>query len=117
LTSIQAAAFQAAVWEIINEDAGTAYSVTKLNGATYASYGGSAPAWVTQANTWLTSVWNDTNPAPDIGLRVLANSSTQDFALVVPCLGSNPIPEPLTMAGVALGLCASGAYVSKRRKG
>lgn len=117
-----AQALQTAVWEIINEETDHAYSLTKLNGHTYASYGSAVPWWVTQANDWLGHVWSNHDDAlggdlgvPDIGLRCIVNTTTQDFALVVPGVGSNPIPEPLTVLGIFVGLAAVGNYLRRRR--
>jgi hypothetical protein len=101
-----AAAFQAAVWEIIYQ-AGTTYDVTA--GTTTITGG----AWTTLANYWLTHLEaND----PDIGLRVLVSDGRQDFAIIVPGIGRDPIPEPVTMAGLLLGIGGLGGYIRRRRR-
>ena len=112
-----AAAFQASVWEIVYEDANNAYDVSYHNAATRGAFyieeywGGSG--WLDTANAWLADLGTDD---PDIGLRVLANVDKQDFAVTIPGLGAAPIPEPLTMLGVFLGVGGLGAYVRRRQK-
>ena len=116
LDAKKATAFQAAVWEIINEDAGTAYALTgTTKGNLYTTAPAGTDTWVTTANGWLTTVWSYTDPVPDIGLRVLVNPITQDFALVVPGLGSNPIPEPLTLLAFGSAIAGLAGYIRRRR--
>jgi len=105
-----AAAFQAAVWEIIYEDTDTyTYDVTDgdlwieiVNGS----------GWLTTANDWLAGLGTD---KPDVGLRVLANDDYQDYALVVTDLPADPIPEPVTLAGLMLGVGSLVGYLRRRR--
>jgi hypothetical protein len=112
-TADGAAAFEACVWEIVYENSGT-YNVdytSALKGDFYVKPT-SGNGWVATANTWLGTLGTD---QPDIGLRVLASSGYQDFALTVPGLGADPIPEPVTMAGLMLGIGSVVTYVRKRR--
>jgi len=111
-----AAAFQAAVWEIIHEDSSepatyTARSGSGLRMEEYRSYG-----WLDLTDDWLGWLsapgWED----PELGLRVLANADRQDYALTVPPLGSGSVPEPLTLAGALAGVAAVGAYVRRRKR-
>jgi len=105
-----AAAFQAAVWEIVYEESGT-YDVFSGDIAlTY--YWGSG--WLDTANDWLDALGSD---QPDVGLRVLANADKQDFAMWVPGLPAAAIPEPLTALGLLLGGAALTAYSRRRRSG
>jgi len=116
-TNNGAAAFQACVWEIICETSGT-YDV--LRGSADAGnfymqeYWGSG--WLTTANGWLDVVSSTAEDPVDIGLRVLVNEDTQDYALTIPGLGGIPvIPEPLTMLGVFGGIAGLGGYVRRRQ--
>jgi hypothetical protein len=111
-----AAAFQACVWEIINETTAT-YQVHKIPGTTKGSfymdeYWGSG--WLTTADTWLASL--AARPVPtNSGLRVLVNPGYQDYALtIVPQNPNPPVPEPVTMAGLLMGLGAAATYVRRR---
>jgi hypothetical protein len=101
-------AFQAAVWEIVNETG--AYNV--LNGS-FQAWGGSLNT--TLVNGWLTGL-----AGKEINTNVMAlvNPTTQDYALVVPGFGSteSPIPEPITMAGVLFGISGLVGYVRRRAK-
>ncbi len=114
----EAAAFQACVWEIINETTDT-YDVDYLSddkGSFYVKeYWGAASDWRLTANAWLDDVALMTED-PDIGVRVLANPDTQDFAVTIPGLGAGVpiIPEPLTMLGVFVGVCALAGHVRQR---
>jgi len=113
-TPDEAAAFQASVWEIIFEQEST-YDVDSASddkGSFYMSYYW-AGSWISMANTWLSALsgYDD----PDIGLRVLANDELQDYAITVPGLGGEPIPEPLTMLGVFAGVAGLGGYIRRRR--
>lgn len=44
----------------------------------------------------------------------LVNSQTQDFMLIVPG-ATDTVPEPLTMAGLGMGICGLVTYIRKRR--
>jgi hypothetical protein len=99
------AAFQASVWEIIYET--SAYDV-KQNVFRITSSNASRDL----ANYWLTHL-GDVDPC--LGLRILVRDDQQDFAIVVPGVGRDPIPEPVTMAGVMLGIGSIAGYVRRRR--
>jgi len=109
-TNDGAAAFQACVWEIVYEAPANAYSVT--TGDLHMDYYWGS-GWLGTADTWLGNLGTET---PNIGLRVLANTDTQDFALYVPGLPADPIPEPVTTLGLLLGGAALTAYSRRRRK-
>jgi len=107
-----AAAFQAAVWEIIYEDTDTyAYDVT--DGRLWMERMFWDPDWLTTANTWLTGLGD--NKDYTVGLRVLANEDYQDYALVVLGLPADPVPEPVTLAGLMLGVGSLVGYLRRRR--
>jgi hypothetical protein len=110
----QAAAFQAAVWEII-------YETNKVNDlfdytvATGVFHVDSAETWTDLANTWLGSLGTIADPT-NLGLRILTNGAYQDFAIIVPGVGADPIPEPVTMAGLMLGIGGLSGYIRRRRR-
>lgn len=115
-TAAGAAAFEASVWEIVYETSGT-YNVDFYNsgarGDFYVKPTSGGTGWVDTANTWLANLGTS---HPDIGLRVLASEGYQDFSLTVAGLGADPIPEPVTMAGLMLGIGGLVTYIRKRRK-
>jgi hypothetical protein len=109
LTNNQAAAFQAAVWEIINETSGT-YNV--YNGAFHiAESWGSG--WGGLANTYLGDL---ASYAPDSRVSALVNASAQDYALTISSPNPQPphVPEPMTIAGVLMGLGGLVGYLRRR---
>ena len=113
----KAAAVQAAVWEIINEKAGTAYSLTNTPGETWWTTAGNEGT-INTANGWLTTIntdnavdgGNDLPLYPD--LMVLTNETYQDFTIVRK--GIPPVPEPLTMASAFFAIGGLGAYIRRR---
>jgi hypothetical protein len=128
-TADGAAAFEAAVWEIVYETSGT-YNVDYHSSSSDGLTGtrgnffvdptsgtideSGKYTWVTTANTWLGALGTGT---PDIGLRVLASEGYQDFSLVVTGLGKDSsIPEPVTMAGLMLGIGGLSGYIRRRRR-
>lgn len=115
----RAGAFQAATWEIINETSGNSYGVfTGTFRMKY--YWGSG--WLSSANTLLTMVSNADLSISDPNYHYLAeanvlalvNVDTQDYALYMGA-GGAPVPEPVTMAGLMMGLGGLVTYVRKRR--
>ncbi len=108
-----AAAFQAAVWEIVHETSGT----WGLGGGQFRVSAVTGSGWVGLADSWLNSLAGVSYV--DIGLRALVSPVHQDFALVVPGLPLPPppvMPEPLTVAGVMLGCSSLIGYVRRRRR-
>ena len=102
------AAFQAAVWNIIydtdlNVTSG-AFHVDLVNGV--------EKTWAALSNYWLANLGT---VDPCLGLRILVSENQQDFAIVVPGIGRDPIPEPVTMAGLMLGIGSIAGYVRRRR--
>jgi hypothetical protein len=56
--------------------------------------------------------------APNLNVVALVNEDFQDYALTVADFGSreSPIPEPVTMAGLMLGICGLARYVRRNRR-
>jgi hypothetical protein len=115
----QAAAFQAAVWEIENENAGT-YNVYSGDFQINESWGGSFTLnavtytnWGDYANRALLA--NLGNVIPNEDVVALVNSDFQDYALTIRGLGGQEIPEPVTLAGIVLGIGGLAGYVRRRR--
>lgn len=109
------AAIQVALWEIINETAGSPYDVD--NGAWTTV--GSDPVLAT-ARSWLSLINADnaTGGGDDLkqyyGVMAVASSTAQDFAIVLPANIPPPVPEPLTMGSVFLAVSGLGVYFRKR---
>jgi hypothetical protein len=101
----QSAAFQLAVWEVVNEGTASAYNVN--SGDFYVSSGDSSVRSL--ANTWLTNAMAWTGPSTQ-SLNVWAGpNSTQDLGVFA------PIPEPETYAMLLAGLGLMG-FVARRRR-
>ena len=116
-----AGAFQVAVWEIVNETdmVGGAYVYNLRSGSfwineyTLSGPGGwSDIAWNTLGTGWLNNLAGMT---PRTDVVALVNEDFQDYALTVQGFGSGHAPEPVTLAGVAMGISCLVRYVRKRR--
>jgi hypothetical protein len=110
-----AAAFAAAVWEIVYEE-GAGYDVRSGTiTVTERPHSTPEPSWVGMANDYLGNLSEHTA----IGsVRALTSESTQDFALIIYAAGDMPppIPEPLTMASAFLAIGGLGLYIRKRTR-
>lgn len=111
-------AFQACVWEIVNETSGTYKlgSASQDPNGTFRSWDGSLNVGL--ANGWLSSLGQY---AANRDVIALVNTNTQDYALVDAGSGGNwgappPVPEPLTMAGLMIGIGGVVTYVRRRTK-
>jgi len=116
-----AGAFQVAVWEVVNETdmVGGAYNYNLSSGSfwineyTLSGPGGwSRIAWNTLGTGWLNNLAGMT---PRTDVVALVNEDFQDYALTVQGFGSRHTPEPVTLAGVAMGISCLVRYVRKRR--
>jgi hypothetical protein len=103
----KAAAFQFAVWEIVWEDTST-YDVT-ANDFRVSGYSND-DAWAL-ANYWLGHLAGQETPP----VLALVSETQQDQVILGKGKTPPPIPEPLTMAGLGLGLCGLVGYIRKRR--
>jgi hypothetical protein len=112
-TNTQAAAFQAAIWEIENERTGNPFDVN----AGDLVVGHSNPEIQTVANGWLGSLTGN-SLYYDNNVRAIGNSCSQDyvFTLTATGQGQSLVPEPLTITAVMMALGGLGMYVRKRTK-
>jgi hypothetical protein len=122
VTADTAAAFQAAVWEVVNEtdyDRVTQsydYDVTKGSFKIVAN-SGDGTDWVALANTYLT----DMESAKAASVYAIYSASTQNFAFLVPTEGSGVVvnsivPEPITFITGLLVVSGLGAYIRRRTR-
>ena len=112
---IKAAAFQAALWEIIYENDGVQtpnpWDLTSGRLAVPNS-----PLVSAQANAWLADV-GDQVQTLNTTLLALTNYTTEDrFQDYVydPDGPGHEVPEPITVVSVMAGVCGLGAYLRKR---
>ncbi|MFO8012579.1 MAG: PEP-CTERM sorting domain-containing protein [Phycisphaerae bacterium] len=106
--------FQVAVWELLVEDPANGYNVTNTDHDFYAPYN---EVDRTTINTWLAEITADsyTGPVSDL-MYAMTSSDTQDFAVLIET-GGQMIPEPVTLAGLALGVGGLVGYIRKRKAG
>jgi hypothetical protein len=108
-SDMQRIAFAAAVWEIVNETSGT-YNVSLANFTVTGN--GNYAGWDTQANTWLANLGQY---SPNYGVVALVNATYQDYAVTVVGDGSfPPIPEPVTLCGLLMGIGGLVRYTRRR---
>ncbi|MBE3037933.1 MAG: PEP-CTERM sorting domain-containing protein, partial [Chloroflexi bacterium] len=106
---LRAEAFAAALWEIVYETPANGFDVT-----TGRVRIGSIDT--STANAWLRGL--DPN-GPQTLLRALSNGQYQDYVTAIPGVGGmQPIgghaPEPVTLAGLLLGIGTVARYVRRR---
>lgn len=100
-----AVAFQAAVWEIVNE------SSLGFNVKTGNEQISSTDTIMNLANGWLSDLATDT--VQDGSVVALVNSTIQDYAITEGSGGSG-VPEPVTMCGLLLGIGGLVRYTRRR---
>lgn len=113
------AEFQVAVWEFLTEDPTNGYGVGKDDGTFYVRTQDDVEVDVSTINEWLDDV-----AAPDyIGeeapiMWAMTSMNTQDFAVLIemdkPPGEDPPIPEPVTAAGLLMGIGCLMRYVRRR---
>jgi len=108
-TKEEGEAFAASLWEIVYEKSGAYH----LDDGTLIMNGldGNAKSI---SEDWLGQLNGDTGHF-DYDVFALTNPCYQDFALTSPGYGGQPIPEPVTMMGMVLGVGGLAAYLRKRR--
>jgi hypothetical protein len=97
LSNVQAAAFQAAVWEIAFESS-TDYDVT----SGVMQVAGNVAAY---ANEYLDALGQANSES---GVTALTNATYQDFVVY------SPVPEPITMFSAFVAISGLGLYVRRR---
>lgn len=114
-----AAAFAAAVWEIVNETKTNSHGdlVFDVRGGAFQVTPASGGRWDRLANQWLCDL--DVDVPDDQLAYALVNCRVQDFAWVM-CVpipgGEPPVPEPLTLVSGFLAVSGLGLYMRKRVK-
>jgi len=120
-SATQSAAFQAALWEIVWETNGT----LNVSGGNFSVNGGTNPtlmaAWDGSAEGSTADIANDmleslATATLTQGVDVWVSDGVQNQVMVV-STGKDipPVPEPLTMAGLGMGICGLVTYIRKRR--
>jgi len=100
----KARAMQLAAWEIVYEYMNDTTTLNVTTGNFYVT-GSSANS---TANTMLNSLADYTGPLPELVALSNQNPGKQDFVRI--------IPEPVTMAGLMLGIGGLGGYIRRRRR-
>jgi hypothetical protein len=104
------AEFQVAAWELLAEDPAKGYNVK--NGDFYAPYANEVDR--DGINGWLTTVADDNYSGPVASVMyALVSDGVQDFAVLIET-GGQPIPEPLTLTGLLMGIGGLIHYARKR---
>jgi hypothetical protein len=107
------AAMAAAIWEIVNESSANTWDLDTGD----FQMGSFAPDTKERAELWLGSLngtWNSGNR--DLYALVRVDENGQDWTTALVITERPPVPEPLTMFGVLVGLSSLGMYVRRRTR-
>lgn len=109
------AEFQVAVWELLDEDPGNGYGVTTGDGSFYVRTADDVEVDVSMINDWLDAVSDPAYSGDEASIMwAMTSMQTQDFAVLIEMGGLPPIPEPLTLAGLLMGIGGLTHYVRRR---
>jgi hypothetical protein len=106
-----AAAFQIAIWEIINEGVGALTNISQLNVLTGSFQVSGDTSTLNRANLWLSGLELDGN-GNKANLVALTNSTYQDYVVQAPTTAA-PAPSGLVLGGIA---AASGGLAAGWRR-
>lgn len=110
-----AAAFQLAIWEIVEDTSGGPYSLNNGSFLTDRILGDNAfGGAVGVANAWLGMINNGTWTETDAGIARLTSGSSQDFLVFGP-KDPSPVPLPAGFGLMVLGVGALGAAKLRRK--
>ena len=102
---VESAAFQLAIWEILQEAPATSYN---LSSGSFAATSGNTEA-IVMATSWLNTL--STGASGGYSLTVLASATHQDQLM------ATPVPEPETYMMLLAGLGLMGFVARRRRQG
>jgi hypothetical protein len=109
-------AIQLAVWEIVWEHTQTSFNLTSTSGSFYVT---DIDSTYTNRAALMLANLAALSPQEKLSaptLYAFVNDCSQDQMWLIPGGGGPPIPEPLTILGVFLGLGGVGVYIRKRRR-
>ncbi len=111
---VKAAAFQLAIWKIEYDWTSSSIPASLFTSGNFRASEsdlstGHSDA-ITQATSWLTSIWSDTNAPMQSGLLAMSNPHAQDQIIQDAVL---PVPPSLHLAGI--GCILACAYGLRRR--
>lgn len=112
-TRVESAAFQLAVWEVIQEAPTTAFGTNALGSGSFVATAATSGTTldsdaITMANSWLNTL---TAASGGYSLTVLASATHQDQMM------ATPVPEPETYMMLLAGLGLMGFVARRRRQG
>lgn len=112
-TNVESAAFQLAVWEVLQEAPATAFGTNALGSGSFMATAATSGTTldsdaITLANSWLNTL---TGASGGYSLTVLASATHQDQMM------ATPVPEPETYMMLLAGLGLMGFVARRRQQG
>ncbi len=111
---VKAAAFQLAIWKIEYDWTNSPIPSSLFSSGNFQASESDSPSGgtdaITQATTWLTSIWSDSSALKQTGLLAMSSSNAQDQIIQDAVL---PVPPSLHLAGI--GCILACAYGLRRR--